>query len=502
MNINFLKNPYIGLRPFDLEDNLIFFGRQEETQNLLEKLHQHRFVAVIGSSGSGKSSLIRAGLIPKLLAGFLVRDRDHWQTATFRPGSRPLENLGLGLGQLRPDKALEIKETLVHEIRGSGPDTVIPLVRSCLQDAETNLLILVDQFEELFRYQIDADKSGEEADLFVASILSLAKQQSVPAYVVITMRSDFLGDCAAFPDLSEAINRSVFLVPRMRPLQIREAIEAPLRLFGGSISLRLHERIAEDLRAYPFDQLPLLQHALMRAYEFWSSRNMSKPIDLEEYESIGGLSQSINQHAEWILAQFTEPTDMHGAERMFRCLTAREHGRSFRRPSSIRELCAVTEAPVSMVVRVIEPFRQAFMLVPPPGVPLADNTIIDITHESLMRQWFRLVEWIQRESESAATYRKLCYEASWWAKDQDAPLRGAALAVARDWQLAEQPNSAWAQRYETNNSFETVMRFLEDSFLADRRRSLFDTRRTVWIFRVGLFVVGGLLGVLLMLLFR
>jgi len=301
----------------------------------------------------------------------------------------------------------------------------------------------------------------------------------------------------------------------MRPLQIREAIEAPLRLFGGSISLRLHDRIAEDLRAYPFDQLPLLQHALMRAYEFWSRSNLSKPIDLEEYESIGGLSNSINQHAESILAQFTETTDRHAAERMFRCLTIREDSRSVRRPSSIRELCAVAQAPVSLMIRVIEPFRQEFMLVPPLGVPLADNTIIDITHESLMRQWFRLVEWIQRESESAAMYRKLCDQASWWAKDQVAPLCGAALAVARDWQLAEQPNSAWAQRYATNPSFETVMSFLEDSLVADqrgrsleaslvadRRRSLFDARRTVWIFRVGLFVVGGLLGALLMLIFR
>lgn len=365
----------------------------------------------------------------------------------------PLENLGLALGQLRPDKALEIKETFVHEIRGSGPDTAIPLVRSCLHDDETNLLILVDQFEELFRYRVelDADKSAEEAELFVASLLALAKQQSVPAYVVIAMRSDFLGDCAAFPDLSDAINRSVFLVPRMRPLQVRKAIEAPLTLFGGSISSRLHERIAEDLRAYTADQLPVLQHALNRTWSRWQYEGRGEDhLDLPHYEAIGSMAHALDRHAEKAYRELVDERQKKICEKIFKALTDKgTDPRGIRRPTRLGVLCELAEASQAEVTQVIDVFRKPSrsFLMPPFPDALAKDTVIDISHESFMRVWERLTWWTDEEAKSARLFRRIFDTANLHADGKAGLWHDPDLQLGLEWWDKEEPTETWARLY-------------------------------------------------------
>jgi len=213
MNQAAAPNPFVGLRPFERADSLYYFGRDTQIQALLTSLHRSRFLAVVGSSGCGKSSLIRAGLIPALEAGFLVRDRDRWRIATCKPGESPLPRLAAALLETvgqdpDPDAVTQLADRFLEE----GVEVALETLGSTLAGDHTNLLLLVDQFEELFRFGqdpagIQVATRRVEAEAFVDLLLQLADRDRLPVYCVITMRSDFIGDCDAFTGLPEAINR-------------------------------------------------------------------------------------------------------------------------------------------------------------------------------------------------------------------------------------------------------------------------------------------------------
>ena len=191
--------PYPGLRPFGRAEADIFFGREDHIDQLLEKLGQTHFVAVFGPSGFGKSSLVRAGLFRNLDAGFLAGAGPNWRMADMRPGNQPFARLASALSQasvlgvdsnavLPEDAALQIQAILRR-----GPLGLKEVVDAYPLPPATNLLVLVDQFEEIFRYHRDGDP--DETMAFVALLLESAKQKDWPIYIVLTMRSDFLGDC-------------------------------------------------------------------------------------------------------------------------------------------------------------------------------------------------------------------------------------------------------------------------------------------------------------------
>ena len=255
----FPANPFVGLRPFDSDEGLLFFGRREQTIELMQQLHRTRFLAVVGSSGCGKSSLIRAGLIPKLKAGFLVEDRDRWRVATMKPGDGPLRNLASAICATLVSKpatrelaarAAFTREVnaLVEAIRVGGAQAVGEYLTPPLAESDTNLLLLVDQFEEIFRFGLHTDRAEwrDEAADFVSIMLALSEQRELPVYVVMTMRSDFIGECDHFHGLPEALNRSLYLVPRLTRRQRQQAIEGPIRLFSQAITPRLLDRVLND----------------------------------------------------------------------------------------------------------------------------------------------------------------------------------------------------------------------------------------------------------------
>ena len=262
--------PFPGLRSFSQDESELFFGREGQSDELARKLGQSRFVAVVGTSGSGKSSLVRAGLLPSLEGGCLVKAGSSWEVVDMRPGRRPIEHLAAAL------EGAKIAESPVdpEQLRESSL-ALVDLARAAYQekrlDRDKNLLVLVDQFEELFRYQAKDSKMADhdEKAAFVKLLLEVVKQRDFPVYVIITMRSDFLGDCARFRDLPETINAGQYLVPRMTRDQRREAIEGPIHLAGGSIAPRLVQRILNDAGEDP-DQLPVMQHALMRTWDHWT----------------------------------------------------------------------------------------------------------------------------------------------------------------------------------------------------------------------------------------
>ena len=344
-------NPFPGLRPFEAYEDHLFFGRDGQSDEILRRLRRNRFLAVIGTSGSGKSSLIRAGLLPLLYGGFMTQAGSRWRVAIFRPGSDPIGNLAL---------ALHARDVLGHDNNGDAPHTLITettLRRSALglidvfrqarMPAQENLLVVVDQFEELFRFKqsTQGEHPEDEAAAFVKLLLEAARQNELPIYVVITMRSDFLGDGAQFRDLPEAVNEGLYLIPRMTRDQRREAITGPVAVGGATISPRLLNRLLNDVGDNP-DQLPTLQHALMRTWDYWARHHEEEaPIDFRHYEAIGCMAEALSRHADE--AYFELPSDHHRAlaERLFKGLTEKgPDNREIRRPTRLRDLCAVTEA--------------------------------------------------------------------------------------------------------------------------------------------------------------
>ncbi|MEO8109898.1 MAG: ATP-binding protein, partial [Ginsengibacter sp.] len=244
------ENPFVGLRPYEAEESYLFFGRGKQITELLQKLYVTRFIGVVGSSGCGKSSLIKAGLIPKLKAGFLTNERDHWLTATMRPAGNPLLFLAeavcaeLHASQFVPDDFLphgNYSAALSKSIHEKGVQGVSDFLLPIFEKTSCNLLLVVDQFEELFttkRENADAETQMNENVLFVNMLLSLSRQKDLPVYVVITMRSDYIGNCNKFYGLPETLNEGQYLVPRLNRQQLNEVIELPIKMNGEKISAR------------------------------------------------------------------------------------------------------------------------------------------------------------------------------------------------------------------------------------------------------------------------
>jgi hypothetical protein len=309
--LEFSTVPYPGLRPFRYDESDIFFGREAQIDQLLARLSHNHFLAVTGPSGCGKSSLIKAGLIPALSAGFMAEAGWRWRICELRPGDRPLGGLAralaspnvLGANPTDLESVAFIEATLRR-----GPLGLIEIVKGAEALKGASLLVVIDQFEEIFRYR---DRmAADEADAFVAVLLASTRHTEVPIYVVITMRSDYLGDCALFQGLPEAVSDAQYLTPRLAREDLELAIAGPARVFGGQVEPRLVNRLINDFGTDP-DQLPLLQHALAR---MWNIASAKPPVlTVADYEAIGGLANALSNHGDEVLAELT-PAQLRIAE--------------------------------------------------------------------------------------------------------------------------------------------------------------------------------------------
>lgn len=457
-------NPFPGLRPFLFDDSHLFFGRDAQITELASRLRKNRFLAVVGTSGSGKSSLVRAGLLPELLGGTMASAGSSWVSATMRPGGDALTNLARSLvdaGMYDPDEP-----EIVSQVRATLTRSGLGLVEAVRQsdiEEQANLLLVVDQFEEIFRYRDTADATDEQAAFFVNLLLEATAQSELPIYIIITMRSDFLGDCSRFPRLADTVNEGEFLIPRLNRDQRKAAITGPVQVAGGKITDRLLSRLLNDIGDDP-DQLPILQHALMRTWTYWEAGDPSKPLDLEDYRATGGMAEALSRHAEEVFSQL--PSDQHRtiAEKLFKALTEKgADGRGIRRPMKFKELCAVIAEEPAKIVQVIDEFRAPgrTFLMPTAEVAINAATTIDISHESLMRVWDKLRQWADDEAQSARIYQRLADTALLHQAGKAGLYREPELSIARAWMASSQPNAAWAARYEGN--FEAAMAYLQQS---------------------------------------
>ncbi len=359
-------NPFIGLRPFDIDDADRFFGRNTQTYELLRRLHTLHFVAVLGPSGCGKSSLIRAGVLAALRNGYLAEDGD-WRIAMLEPGADPL--------------AAWTRHLTPYLKPGRTTDDLLEDPATTLDTTHGPLVILVDQFEDLFRYGSRFNKATE-VGRFVRAMLATG-QRDARIFLILTMRSEYLPHCAAYADLAGAINEGLYLVPRMTREQMRQAIVGQVRAGGGAITTELVEQLLDDA-ASEDDGLPVLQHALA---QIWPLRERWEPLGLALYPKEGGLASFVDHHAERVYAALEQPELQHAAESLFRAITeVTADGRAARRPLPFDEIVGQTGEPADRLNTVIEAFRREGFL----SVKEEASRTIDIAHEAVARQWKRL----------------------------------------------------------------------------------------------------------------
>jgi WD40 repeat protein len=464
-----LRCPFPGLRPFKEDERHLFFGRETQQINLLKRLQQSRFLAVLGTSGTGKSSLVYAGLLPALRGGYLPGERPDWHIISLTPGDAPLTTLQRELASVRrllgPVEATELLQstlTLVKKLRQAIAEKRWP--------KQSNLLVHVDQFEEVFRLPAGGRAAAwEERDAFVKLLLEASQAPDVPCFVVLTMRSEYLGDCVAFRGLPEAINEGQFLVPRMTREQWRVAIEKPVRLVGDRISPQLVQRLLNDAAALrrpaassparvtedQSDELPLLQHVLRRTWHTFDRRRAAHPhavpvMDIADYERVGTIESALSNDLDRAAADAKR--EVADGERLVREIFTRlrirdSTGREVRDPVRFSELCLSIGGVAADIAAVIDLFRTRgrTFLVPEAPLPFqSDERLIDVPHECLLRRWRDLRDkWARDEDEKRRHYLRLASLA-----EGRQLLTGDALKDERDWWATHEPNPWWARRYE------------------------------------------------------
>lgn len=473
-------NPFPGLRPFEdnKQDVRVFFGRRDQVDELLARLHEHRFVGVIGESGCGKSSLVRAGLLPVLHAGFMVGAGSRWRIATMRPGRDPVLNLARALESsdalATTDDDLAQRVGMTNAVLQSGSLGLIEVVQQADLQPDENVLIVVDQFEELFTFRESVGPAyADEAAAFVKLILEAAKSPDVPVYVLATMRSDFIGKCAQFRNLPETLNEGLFLVPRLTREQLHEAIEGPVKVAGAEIAPRLVNRLLNEL-GDKSDELPVLQHALMRTWTLWREKKTPKvALDVADYEETGGIADALSRHGNQILGSLT-PEQQKIAERVFKALTMLGGDNlGVRRPTPFKDLCKIADAAPKDVRDVVNAFRAegVSFLTPSGRSAIEENTWIDLTHEALMRTWDTLRDWVAQEAESAKEYRRLVDAQELYAERKGGLLVDPQLSFAELWRDRAHPTQAWAERY--GGAIESVLPYIarsREEVAAEQRR--------------------------------
>ena len=420
--------PYRGLDAFDEADAAFFFGREPDIQGLLERLKAGRFLAVLGPSGSGKSSLVRAGLVPALRRGSLPGS-DRWPIEIVKPGARPAEAIAarllvLGSGAAGAAGAVGMQATLDGLL---GDERTLHLATTIALggDGGRRLVWVIDQAEELFTLCHD---DAERA----AVIDNLTYAASVPggrAVVVLAMRADFYARAAAHADLAAHIARSQHLVAPLTPDGIRDAIEEPARAVGLVFEEGLVGTILDDLEGQP-GSLPLLQYALL---ELWKRRRGGM-MTLEGYRESGGVHGAIAKRAEAIYAAFSPEEQAIVRRALLRLTQPGEGTEDTRRRASMRELVTrVDEA--GEVQAVIGELTDARLLTASAD-PSTGEGLVDISHEALIRAWPRVRQWLDEDRAGQRVLRRITESSAEWARlgrDEGLLFRGARLAEAVEW---------------------------------------------------------------------
>ncbi len=485
--------PYRGLQVFRTEDAPFFFGREALTEWLLTKLRpapgngrENRFLAIIGASGSGKSSLARAGLVPALQRGEL-EGSEQWPVVICKPGPNPLESLAVALAaDATVGKGIGVAD-LINHLR-DDPHTLHLTVRVALHGGpETRrVVVLVDQFEEIFTLcHDDALRQALIDNLCHASSIVLGQ-----TVVIVTMRADFYGKCSAYPTLAAALSDHQLLVGPMTEDELQRAIEQPAQLVGCEVEPGLTEILLQAVKKQ-VGALPLLEHALL---ELWKQRD-GRRLTVAAYREIGELEGALEQHANQVYESLSA-TEQDICQRILLRLTQPGEGTEDTKRRALRKELGDSES----VDIVIQKLANARLITTEGGKQQAaeaedqrrNEAYVEVSHEALIRGWPILRGWIDANRERLRIQYRLSDAASEWdAQNQDEAYlyRGVRLAEAEEWSQTQGDN---LNRLE--QAFLAASKALRDRQLQEQIRTANRLRRRAWM-AGGIAVVAALLAV-------
>jgi WD40 repeat protein/transcriptional regulator with XRE-family HTH domain len=420
--------PYKGLNYFDETDADLFIGREALTDKLVERflsqpssgsLHEQRFLAVVGASGSGKSSLVRAGLVPALQWNQASAD---WNIHVFTPGAHPLESLAKSL--LQQNKSDGTIARLMDDLARDTHSLHLFNKRSTQSENTARVLLVIDQFEELFALC----RSETERTLFIDNLLTSASELDGPTGVIITLRADFYAHCAAYVQLREALAHHQEYIGPMSEEELRRAIEEPARhghweLEPGLVDLLLHDAGA----GHEPGALPLLSHALLETWQ----RRRGRSLTLSGYTSSGGVRGAIAETAESVFTDQLTNTQQAIARRIFLRLT--ELGDEMltgdtRRRATFNELILKPDE-AAITHGVLKSLADARLIT-------TSEDSVEVAHEALIREWPTLRGWLEDNREGLRLQRQFTDGAQEWQmmkREPDMLYRGARLVQLREW---------------------------------------------------------------------
>jgi WD40 repeat protein len=416
--------PFKGLASFEPVDADYFFGRERLVAELVARLAGAGFLGIVGPSGSGKSSVLRAGLLPAL-AGGVLPGSGGWRRLLMRPGDRPLEELRRVLVSAAKDPVAEAVDSL---------------------PAHTRLLLAVDQLEELFTAcRSDAERAG-----FADTLARAASDPERRAVVVVALRADFYGRFAAYPGLAELLGANHVLVGSMQASELRRVVEMPAGRVGLRVEPELADALVDDVEGEP-GALPLLSTALL---ELWQKRE-GDALTLASYRESGGVHGAVARLAESTYARVPDERKQLVRAIMLRLVGEGEGEAPVRRRAPLAELDLERSEDAADVLATLADSRL---------VTVGEGSV-EVAHEALLREWPRLREWIEEDAEGRRLRRHITEAAAEWdaaGRDQGELYRGARLAAALDW--------------STDHAFE--LNELERAFVTESREaSQRETRR-------------------------
>ena len=424
------ESPFKGLHYFDESDAHLFFGREKVTAELIEHLHQHRFLAVVGASGSGKSSLVRAGVVPAVRHGKVAlngRTSATWPIHLITPGDEPLKALAASL--TRDTESVTAIKTLLADLKADTESLDLFLYRQLVEQTDGHLLLVVDQCEELFT---QCDDAGERL-LFIENLINAVQSgKQGRLSLILVLRADFYAHALHYESVRPLLEIQQKTVGAMNPDELRRAIEAPAENENWQFQPGLVEAILQDVGRAP-GALPLLSHALQ---ETWMRRE-GRVMTLAGYQAAGGVRRAIAQTADSVYGSLT-PEQQTIARNIFLRLTELGEGtEDTRRRASLAELLPQrqTALEVQAVLDVLARKRLVTINEERQGDKTA-HSYAEVAHEALIREWRTLREWLDENRDGLLLYRQLIETTRIWAqldRDSDMLYRGVRLAKIQEW---------------------------------------------------------------------
>ncbi len=400
--------PFRGLAPFDAAHADYFFGRERLVAELVARMIGSTLIAVVGPSGSGKSSAVRAGLLPAL-AGGVVPGSERWRQAVMRPGERPLAELSRTLARAVPEA-----------------EDAAPWIADALEalPAGERLVLVIDQFEELFV----ACRDTAEREAFLDALVDACADPDERVVVALAIRADFYGRCAEHADLSTLVSANQILVGPMRRDELRRAIELPARRAGLRVEPRLVSALVGDVAGEP-GGLPLLSAALLELWQLRSGRILRR----SDYERTGGVEGAVARLAE----DAYQRLDADERSRV-RPMLLRLAGDDEEAEALVRRRVALDELELDRD----EPAARALAVLTESRLLTVDEGAVEVAHEALLREWPRLREWLETDAEGRRLHHHLIAASQGWrdaGRDPAELYRGTRLAAALDWATEHDP---------------------------------------------------------------